>query len=243
VSFEQRVQQALEDNPDNNKLKLLASGYQDAWRACLAAKTPANLKALESWESRLSELLVSLDPGPSSLPDVKAVLAYLQESRKIKSAKLYKDIKAGYLRRQKDGSFKLSHVNRYAETLDALDISPRASEDMSDLAKKKQEEGLIKIREQRISIVFDREVKQGKYVLRDEIALELAGRAMALSVGLRSALQVAAPELIQAAGGDKNRADDLMREIEKHLDEALNEFSRPINFTVSITETQEHVEE
>jgi len=175
--------------------------------------------------------------------DIKSVLAYLQETRQIKQAKLYKDVRAGFLRRQKDGTFRRSDVDRYAASLKAVALPERQTDDLSALAKQEQEERVLSLQEKRKSLVFDREVKQGKHVLRDEIALELAGRAMALSVGLRSALQVAAPELIQAAGGDKNRADDLMREIEKHLDEALNEFSRPINFTVSIPETQEHVEE
>jgi hypothetical protein len=175
--------------------------------------------------------------------DIKSVLAYLQESRQIKQAKLYKDVRAGFLRRQKDGTFRRSDVDRYAASLKAVALPERQTDDLSALAKLEQEERVLNLQEKRTSVVFDREIKQGRYVLRDEIALELAGRAMALSVGLRSALQVAAPELVQAAGGDKNRADDLMREIEKHLDEALNEFSRPIHFTVSIPETQEHVEE
>ena len=178
----------------------------------------------------------------NALKDVKAVLAYLQETRQIKQAKLYKDVRAGFLRRQKDGTFKRSDVDRYAASLKPLALPERQADDLSALAKQEQEERVLSLIEKRKSIVFDREVKQGKYILRDEIALELAGRAMALSVGLRSALQVAAPELVAAAGGDKDRADDLVRELEKHLDEALNEFSRPILFTVHIpeSETPEH---
>lgn len=175
--------------------------------------------------------------------DIKSVLAYLQESRQIKQAKLYKDVRAGFLRRQKDGTFRRSDVDRYAASLKAVALPERQTDDLSALAKQEQEERVLSLQEKRKSVVFDREVKQGRYVLRDEIALELAGRAMALSIGLRSALQVASPELVQAVGGDKNRADDLMREIEKHLDEALNEFSRPINFTVALFGQEEHVEE
>ena len=180
---------------------------------------------------------------PTAFTDIKSVLAYLQESRQIKQAKLYKDVRAGFLRRQKDGTFRRSDVDRYAASLKPVALPERQTDDLSALAKQEQEERVLSLQEKRKSVVFDREVKQGKYVLRDEIALELAGRAMALSVGLRSALQVASPELVQAAGGDKNRADDLMREIEKHLDEALNEFSRPINFTVALPGQEEHVEE
>ena len=174
--------------------------------------------------------------------DVKVVLAYLQETRQIKQAKLYKDVRAGFLRRQKDGTFKRSDVDRYAASLKAVALPERQTDDLSALAKQEQEERVLALQEKRKTTVFDREIKQGKYILRDDIALELAGRAMALSVGLRSSLQIAAQDLVQAAGGDKNRADDLVRELEKHLDEALNEFSRPMTFAVAV-EHEEHVED
>jgi len=176
------------------------------------------------------------------LQDVKAVLAYLQETRQIKQAKLYKDVRAGYVRRQKDGTFKRSDVDRYAASLKPIALPERETDDLSALAKQEQEERVLKVREQRRGLEYDRKVKEGKYILREDVSLELAGRAMALSVGLRSSMQIAAQELVQAAGGDKNRADDLVREIEKHLDEALNEFSRPMTFAVAI-EHDEHVED
>lgn len=177
------------------------------------------------------------------IQDVKAVLVYLQETRQIKQAKLYKDVRAGFLRRQKDGTFRRSDVDRYAASLKPIALPERETDELSALAKQEQEERVLKLREQREALAYDRKVKEGKYILREDVSLELAGRAMALSVGLRSALQIAAQDLVQAAGGDKNRADDLVREIEKHLDEALNEFSRPITFAVTVTEHEEHVED
>jgi hypothetical protein len=174
--------------------------------------------------------------------DVKSVLVYLQETRQIGQAKLYKDVRAGYLRRQKDGTFRLSDVDRYAASLKPLSLPQKETDNLSALAAQEQEERVLSMQEKRRRLVFEREVKEGKYIPRDEVALELAGRAMALSVGLRSALQVAAPDLILAADGDKNRGDDLVREIERHLDEALNEFSRPMTFAINLPE-DEHVQE
>lgn len=176
------------------------------------------------------------------IQDVKAVLVYLQETRQIKQAKLYKDVRAGFLRRQKDGSFKRSDVDRYAASLKPIALPERETDDLSALAKQEQEERVLKLREQREGLAFERGIKERKYILREDVSLELASRAMALSIGLRSALQIAAPELIQAAGGDKNRADDLVRELERHLDEALNEFSKPMTFVLGI-EHEEHVED
>ncbi|MGE4293459.1 MAG: hypothetical protein AB7E32_14770 [Desulfovibrio sp.] len=233
--------ESLLERSSGTDVPVLLRAKEEAKRLVKADPSAANLSALDRASRMLKEAMGN--QNNNQFTDIKSVLAYLQETRQIKQAKLYKDVRAGFLRRQKDGTFRRSDVDRYAASLKAVALPERQTDDLSALAKLEQEERVLNLQEKRKSVVFDREVKQGRYVLRDEIALELAGRAMALSVGLRSALQVAAPELIQAAGGDKNRADDLMREIEKHLDEALNEFSRPINFTVSIPETQEHVEE
>jgi hypothetical protein len=233
--------ESLLERSSGTDVPVLLRAKEEAKRLVKADPSATNLSALDRASRMLKEAMGN--QNNNQFTDIKSVLSYLQETRQIKQAKLYKDVRAGFLRRQKDGTFRRSDVDRYAASLKAVALPERQTDDLSALAKQEQEERVLSLQEKRRSIVFDREVKQGRYVLRDEIALELAGRAMALSVGLRSALQVAAPELIQAAGGDKNRADDLMREIEKHLDEALNEFSRPINFTIAIPGHKEHVEE
>ena len=127
-------------------------------------------------------------------------------------------------------------MDRYASTLPMMVLPQKDADDMSDLARQELEERVLKTREQRRSIAFDRAVKEGRYIRRDDVALELAARAMAFSAGIRSSLAVAAPDLTAAAGGSRDRADDLVRELEKHLDEALNEFSKPVLFTVEYAE-------
>ncbi|MBU4526576.1 MAG: hypothetical protein KUA37_01905 [Desulfomicrobium sp.] len=242
-----RIQAAVESSPDNIDLKLLASGWQEARRRFSQTKSAANRREWKTLEADLVEALDSLEV-PCGLTEktrteadfagVKEVLAHLQEQgRKIRQAKLYQDIRSGFLRRQKNGAFRRYDVDRYAATLPMLSLPQRETDDLSNLARQELEERVLKTREQRQSIAFDRAVKEGRHIRRDDVALELAARAMAFSVGIKSALAVAAPDLVAAAGGHRDRADDLVRELEKHLDEVLNEFSRPIRFTVEYAET------
>ena len=104
--------------------------------------------------------------------------------------------------------------------------------ELEGLAEQEMREKIGKTREQRLSISFDRQVKEAKYILREDVALELASRAAALGVGLRSVFRLHAPDYIRMVGGDVSKADDLAAEFEQNLDAALNEYSRPMDFKV-----------
>lgn len=164
---------------------------------------------------------------------VADILAYLKaQGRKISQPQLYKDIRLGYLNRQKDASFKKNDVERYAQTLKALALPEKEATELSDLARQESEERLAKMREQRLSIAFDRNVKQGKYIKREDVLLELASRAAVLSVGLRSVFRLYAPDLITLVGGNTNNVESMIEQFEKNLDAALHEYSRPVEFKV-----------
>lgn len=223
--------ETLLERSSGTDVPVLLRAKEEAKRLVKNDPSAANLAALDRATKMLKDAMGNQE---NKFQDVKAVLAYLQETRQIKQAKLYKDMRAGHLRRQKDGTFKRSDVDRYAATIKAIALPEARADEISELAKKEQEERVLALQEKRKTVVFDRETKQGKYILRDDVAMELAARAMALSVGLRSSMQVGVYELVEAAGGNKNRANEFMRVIEAHLDAALNEFSRPVQFGVNI---------
>ena len=146
---------------------------------------------------------------------VKDVLAYLEDQgRKISQSQLYKDIRLGFLRRQKDGGFSRRDVDQYASTLKLVAMPEKEADAMSDLARQDLEEKVAKTREQRLAISFDRKVKEGKYILREDVALELASRASALDVSLRSVFRLYAPDYIRMVGGDATKAEELATEFD-----------------------------
>ena len=170
-----------------------------------------------------------------TFPKVENVLEYLQAAgRKISQSQLYKDIKRGYLRRQPDRSFKQRDVDNYAATLAIISMPEAKTEGVLDLAEEDLKEKIAKNREQRISIVFDREIKAGKYIKREDVALELASRAAALALSLRSVFRLNVADYIRMAGGDVDKAEQLAQEFENNLDMALNEYSKPMEFRTEI---------
>ena len=177
--------------------------------------------------------------GNQSFSGVKDVLAYLQtQGRKTSQSQIYKDLKRGYLRRQADGSFRQRDVDMYASTLQVYALPEKEGDAMSELARQDMEEKVAKTREQRLAIAFDRKVKEGKYIPREDVALELASRATTLGVGLRSVFRLHAPDYIRMVDGDVAKAEELAAEFEKNLDAALNEYSRPMEFKVEYVPTE-----
>lgn len=226
---------SLLERSSGTDVPLLLKAKEDAKRRVKDDPSATNLAALGRATQMLRDAM-STQNGNQSFSGVKDVLAYLQtQGRKTSQSQIYKDLKRGYLRRQADGSFRQRDVDMYASTLQAYALPEKEADAMSELARQDMEEKVAKTREQRLSIAFDRKVKEGKYIPREDVALELAGRATTLGVGLRSVFRLHAADYIRMVGGDVARAEELAAEFEKNLDAALNEYSRPMEFALTVT--------
>lgn len=213
-------------------IPVLLKAKEDAKRQVNTDPSPANLSALDR-ASRMLRDAMNAQQDNKNFTSIPEILDYLKEAgRKISRAQIYKDLRAGHLLRQKDGTFRRLDVDRYAQTLKAYALPEQAVDAVSGLALDEAKERVGKLRAQRQALEFDRAVKQGKYIKREEVAAELAARAATLSVGLRSVFRIFAPELIVLVGGDKNKVDDMAEAYERNLDAALNEYSRPMDFSV-----------
>lgn len=231
ANVEQNLDSLLERS-NGTDVPLLLKAKEDAKRRVKDDPSAANLTALNRATQMLRDAM-SNQNGDQNFGSVKDVLAYLEsQGRKISQSQLYKDLKRGFIRRQKDGSFRQRDVDQYASTLPLMALPEKEADAMSDLARQELEEKVAKTREQRLAIAFDRKVKEGKYILREDVALELASRASTLNVGLRSVFRLYAPDYIRMVGGDVVKAEELATEFEKNLDAALTEYSRPMDFKV-----------
>ena len=230
ADVEQNLESLLERSSGTD-VPLLLKAKEDAKRRVKDDPSSANLVALDRATQMLRDAMSNQDGG--NFGSVKDVLAYLEnQGRKISQSQLYKDIKLGFLRRQKDGGFSRRDVDQYASTLQLVAMPEKEADAMSELARQDLEEKVAKTREQRLAISFDRKVKEGKYILREDVALELASRASALDVSLRSVFRLYAPDYIRMVGGDATKAEELATEFDKNLDAALTEYSRPMDFKV-----------
>lgn len=237
ADIEQNLDTMLERS-NGTDVPLLLRAKEEAKRRVRDDPSATNLAALARATQMLGAAKAAMGKN-QVLAGVKDVLAYLQaQGRKISQSQLYKDLKRGYLRREPDGSFTQRAVDRYAQTRSLVAMPEAKATELEGLAEQEMREKIGKTREQRLSIFFDRQIKEGKYLLREDVALELSSRAAALGVGLRSVFRLQAPDYIRMVGGDVSRADDLAAEFEQNLDAALNEYSRPMDFALTVT-TQE----
>ena len=228
---EQNLDSLLERSSGTDVI-LLLKAKEDAKRRVRDDPSAANLSALSRVSQMLRDAMATNENG-KNFPDIKSVLDYLLASgRKIAQSTLYRDFRRGLLRRQPDKSFRQRDVDAYAKMLPVVSLPEAKTDQSNDLAREQMQENIEKIREQKLSIRFSREKDAGKYILREEVALELASRATILALGLRSVFRMNASDYIRLVGGNIEKAEELATEFEKNIDTALHEYSKPIEFGV-----------
>lgn len=224
----------LVEKSSSTDMQVLLSAKESAKRLTMDDPSSANLAALE----RASKMLETTMNNTLKIKDYKAARAYIQNElgRKIGQTKLYADIAAGKLKKQPDGSFKQRDIERYAASLSMAGTPDALVEKVADRARRKDEQEI-----RRIAAVADREefalqVKKGQYVKKSSVHLELAARAVILSSGIKTSLEAHILDIVSAAGGDPKKATAVLESLERILDEALNEYSREMEFEVTFND-------
>jgi hypothetical protein len=166
---------------------------------------------------------MKISDGKPFLRSVPKVVEFLRNRGfKVQRTKLYYDIRKGLLRRQPDKSFSESDVLKYAAKLprlvDAVDIEK--------ITGQKQKAELEKIKEQTRSIVFDREIKAKKYILRTKVETLQGIKAGVFEAGLKHLLQTNMAEFFMLVGADSKKIQDGVNFWMRNVDGLLNEFAR-----------------
>lgn len=224
----------LVEKSSSTDMQVLLSAKESAKRLTMDDPSSANLAALE----RASKMLESTMNNTLKIKDYKAARAYIQDElgRKVGQTKLYADIAAGKLKKQPDGSFKQRDIERYAASLSMAGTSDALVEKVADRARRKDEQEI-----RRIAAVADREeftlqVKKGEFVPKAKVHLELAARAVTLSSGIKTSIEAHILDIVAAAGGDPKKAAAVLERLEALLDEALNDYSREMEFEVTFND-------
>ena len=228
--------------------KLLAKSRKTDIPALLQAKEKAKqmlrtdptvaplLARLDSMLEKAEEKAMSTTEGtPEVFKSAGAVLRYLQEEcgRQIEKTKLYEDVRKGLLRKE-EKKYRKVDVDKYAASLPrSTTPDGRVADAEARLARKENAE--IRIKEAQAAREEKRnEIMDGKYVLREEVDQELAAKAVALNMGLKSKVEAKALELVTKVGGKPKRARTLVQALEVLIDSACNEFAQPMEFEVNL---------
>ncbi len=227
---------------EQTDIQALLSAKEAAKRAVLEDPSQINLGALD----KANKMLSSAIEKQNSLKSMEEVLDYLtgELGRKIGKSKLYEDKRAGFLRAAKDGSFSKRAVNAYAATLPlAAGVPEPQADKAAALALRRALAEAEKAEESAKLLARKREILEGKYILRSQLEMLLAARAVTLEVELRAMLDRDADEFIEAASGNPQTRSAFTALFVKKIEQLLSDYTRLDELEVEFEPDQSDMEE
>jgi len=175
------------------------------------------------------------------LPTIAAVLEYLKaEDWRVARPSLYRHRKEGKITPRRDGMFALRDVDKYARTfLKQKSTGKKLRDKLDEVQRKKADQELknLELDYERKRFLHDRDL--GRYIAKELMEIELAGRAGVLDAGLKHWVQSHAAEWIRAAGGDTKKVGDLIVLMNRDLDEHINSYASSLSYQVIIDAEEE----
>lgn len=228
---------ALVEMSRKNDIPALLNAKNRAQQDVYAEPSKENLAILERATAMLEK---AMDAG-QNCKTWKEALKYLEEDcgRKIGKTKLFEDIKAGRLRKQPDGSFKRRDLDRYAASLPTAGTPDRVATDAARRQREKEEQEIRRIRVAADKEEFSLKIRQGQYIARDAVYLELAARAVALSSSLKTAFEAQSLDVIALVEGNPKKSGPFAERIDQIVDEAMSEYAKPVDIEVTFTDETE----
>lgn len=237
---------ALIQQSDATDLTALLTAKENAKRNMLDDPNQNNVAAFERAKKALEAFT-----RPEGEPDQRVfrhrieALQHLQaQGYKIKKSKLYDDAKAGFLRMQPDGTVTEKDLERYVKRVGLEKPAEIADAQAGDLQAKKLALEISKLEEEYREKRRKNDILDGKFMPREKVYMEIAGRAVVFEAGLKHALDTRAAELLEAldAIAEKNRRLVMIRRwFREILDEQLNEFANIKTFQAIILESEEEL--
>ncbi|MBU1040125.1 MAG: hypothetical protein KKF77_03375 [Proteobacteria bacterium] len=166
-------------------------------------------------------------PAPGGFTSIQDVIRYIEDEGFVGTKSVYRHRSEGKLRPNSDGIFTRDAVKRYAETFlkqkaTGLKKSENAAVQQRQLLSAREE----LLREQTLLARRKREVEEGKWVLKNTVAQDLAARAVMLKTGLKQQATGSVGEWVSLVGGDPRRSPDLLRVVLEGLERVLDDYAR-----------------
>lgn len=240
---------------DKAKLAILHNAMVSTANAYKNKSTSANLKDWQGAEEALTRAVEDISMKCDKGGDCNGSQIDLQGPWKTKAGALLYLQAAGWaiekqtfynhtnpshrdfkLNKEK-GFYTKSRVDKYAkEWLIRADTGLPVDEKNTELLRQKTEKEIAKLD-------LDLEIKQhgfditlGKYLPRDQLYLEIVGRAGILDSGFNFMLQAHALEMVTLVGGDQRKVPEFVAALRQKWNTLLGNFARLDNIEVAFTE-------
>jgi hypothetical protein len=162
------------------------------------------------------------------------VLRFLQASGwQISRRTFYRHLTDGKLKKNRAGLYTAPAVKKYAEAWNLKSSGKTGTEELGDLAAEKTRAEIERIKTTREREQWRLELEKGKYIPRDQLEMELAGRAVALEAGFDHMIYTRAPEWIALVGGNQAKADMLISSLMTAKDAWLGSYADPQEFQIT----------
>lgn len=213
---------------DQIKLKVLHNAVINCIREYKGDSTSSKLKDWKSAEGALDAFIDTLwsehfDESGDTLPNLLAVVEYLAaRGWKIKKTAAYQHRKEGKIRPQKNGSFRIGDVEKYATVfLKRLD---GIKENLLDTIQHERIQAEVsKLKAQARHWDMKASILEGSYVEKGSFELALVKRLLIFKNDIETFIYSQANGIINLVSGDSSKAPDL---IEYMLDQAANWLDR-----------------
>jgi len=201
----------------------------------IAEPSPANVAAFEAARGALEKLTAEAAPAPAGEVfgnRVKALRWLQGQGYKIKKSKFYADCKVGLCKMAADGSVAEDELNRYVKRAGLMQPAAIDGGPANDVLSRKNEKEIERLEEQINKLRREREIIEGRFVERDLVEMELAGKCAVLEAGIRHLFHVRLVDWIEAKEAQGlPAAVDLAQQ---DLNAQFNEFASLDGFEVLI---------
>lgn len=169
-----------------------------------------------------------------TLANILAVVDYLKTAGwKVAKSTCYNHKKSGILKPEKDGTFKISTVDQYAET-NLTRLDGRSDDDTEKLAEDTQRIRNRKEKAQAEHWELKTKIAQGLYVPKDAFERELAQRAMVFKADIDSFCRTQSGAIVNLVDGDKDKTPDLIEYLLAATASWLNRYAADREFIVPL---------
>jgi hypothetical protein len=229
-----RIEKIIERCTPDEKIRVTTL-YNGSLKALKAYQERGDAASLRDWEAAEAALLrlveeieARLYPAEPPLKNLTAACQALQEEGwKIKKSKLYQDAKTGKLRVQPDRTVLRADLDSYVlrAGLERVGVAEHSGKIEQGQAEKLELEN-AKLRKQVEKLEWELARDKGKYLLKEDVRVEVALKIAALEAGLKHWMRTGAADMVYAVGGEPAKARVLINLYEARLDELLDEMGR-----------------
>lgn len=236
---------AINEETEAEDLQVLVDAKNTARERVRGEPSEENISAFARAKKALREFMRG-DDGERVFRNRIEALEHLQaQGYAIEKSKLYADAKAGRLKLQPDKSVALRDLERYVKAINLEKPAAKAPEDVSPILAEKQRHETGLVREMERERKRKNDLADGLLMPREQVHMELASRAVAFEAGLKNAISMKLPgilEEVEAVADRTERSALSVRRCHELVDEQLNEFAKINTLLAVIVDAEEQDE-